>query len=342
VCVVGPSGCGKTTVLRAIAGLVTAEGGSIQIGDDVVFDAAAGILVGPERRGIGLVYQDYALWPHLTVREHIAFPMESRGTPKAEREGWIERLLQLVHLEGYGGRRPGQLSGGQQQRVALARALSGGPRLLLMDEPMSNLDAALRIEMRGEVNRLVKQLGVATLYVTHDQSEAMSIADRIVVLREGVLIQQGPPAEIFEQPVDTGVASFFGIGAEVSAQAEGADRVRLAGGTTLHVRGYDLRKVHRLVLPLSALRLAADTSSDSSNRLEGTVDSAQYEGGDWSLVATIAGSEERVRFRAAHRLAPGTTVTLEADPYLLLPFMESGRRCPMTESVTSSRIEVPA
>jgi len=346
VCVVGPSGCGKTTLLRAVAGLVTPDGGRIEIGDDVVFDAATRVTMGPERRGVGLVYQDYALWPHLTVREHLAFPMESRRTPVEERAGWITRLLELVHLQEYGDRRPGQLSGGQQQRVALARALSGGPRLLLMDEPMSNLDARLRTEMRGEIVRLVKQLGVATLYVTHDQAEAMSIADRIVVLRNGVLIQQAPPAEIFEQPADTEVADFFGIGAQIPASAAGDERVRLAGGAALNVEGYDLREVHSIVLPLAALTRAAPVAEEAraaANLLDVVVESAQYEGGDWSIVATVAGSESRVRFRAAARFAPGVPLLLRADPHRILPFKQSGQRCPATESSTStSRIEVQA
>ena len=224
---------------------------------------------------------------------------------------------------------PGELSGGQQQRVALARALSGNPRLLLMDEPMSNLDAHLRHEVRWDLRRLIKQAGVATLYVTHDQSEAMSISDRIAVMRAGRLVQTGSPSNVYERPLDTEVAAFLGIGAEISAARSGPLSVRLDGGHHLSVRGFDLRNVTRLILPLAALHEAdaACLFDDADNALSVVVDSAQYEGGEWLVAGSLAGGTERVRFRSSRRRGSGETVTLSAGADRLLPFTASGALC---------------
>lgn len=200
----GPSGCGKTTTLRMIAGFYTPSRGRIR------FDGKDVTEVPPQKRGTGMVFQNYALFPHMTVFENVAFGLQVRKISKPEREKRVEQALDLVRLAGYGDRRIAQLSGGQQQRVALARALVIRPRILLLDEPLSNLDARLRDEMRSEILALHRSLGITTIYVTHDQVEALSMSDRIAVIHQGSCRQTGTPEQIYNQPADTFVASFIG------------------------------------------------------------------------------------------------------------------------------------
>ena len=200
----GPSGCGKTTLLRHIAGFYEPDGGAIFFGDDDVTDLPA------HRRGAGMMFQSYALWPHLTVAQNVAFGLEERRRPKAEIERRVAEVLDLVQLGGLGGRRIQQLSGGQQQRVALARALVIRPRCLLLDEPLSNLDAKLRLEMRSEIRRICKEFGLTGIYVTHDRDEALSMADRMAIMDGGQLAQVGSPEEIYKNPVNRMVAEFIG------------------------------------------------------------------------------------------------------------------------------------
>jgi putative spermidine/putrescine transport system ATP-binding protein len=200
----GPSGCGKSTALNLLAGLLPLSDGEIWL-DDARIDGLPS-----ERRGFGMVFQNYALFPHLTVFENIAFGLALRGLPRAGITERVERMLGLVQLPGLETRYPGQLSGGQQQRVAIARALVIEPRLLLLDEPLSNLDAKLRLEMRAEIKRLHADLGLTSIYVTHDQAEALSLSDRVVVMREGRVVQAGTPAEIHDRPASLFVADFMG------------------------------------------------------------------------------------------------------------------------------------
>lgn len=204
VCLLGPSGCGKSTVLNMLAGILPVTGGRIIFDDEDVTDLA------PEQRGIGLVFQNYALYPHMTVMGNITFPLEIQNIPKPEREQRAEQIAKLVHMENMLGRKPKQLSGGQQQRVAIARALVKNPRLLLLDEPLSNLDARLRLEMREEIRRIQQETKVTTLFVTHDQEEAMSISDHIVLMKEGVKQQQAPPQQLYNEPQNQFVADFLG------------------------------------------------------------------------------------------------------------------------------------
>jgi iron(III) transport system ATP-binding protein len=200
----GPSGCGKSTLLRCIAGLETPESGLIRFGGQDV------TTLPPHQRGTAMVFQSYALWPHLTVAQNIAFGLEERRVPKPETTRRVEEALGLVQLEGFGPRSIDQMSGGQQQRVALARALVVKPKCLLLDEPLSNLDAQLRIEMRREIRRLVKDNGLTAIYVTHDQEEALAMADRIAILTAGTIAQLGPPEEIYRSPRSATVAAFIG------------------------------------------------------------------------------------------------------------------------------------
>src|SRR5574342_678795 len=202
----GPSGCGKTTLLRTIAGLEIPDAGSISIADRVQTCIERGVLVPPYAREIGFVFQNYALWPHMTVFGNVAFGLRLRKLPEAEVKRKAMSALELVGLGGREQRYPSQLSGGQQQRVALARSLALQPQLILLDEPLSNLDAKLREEMRGEVRKLIRKVGISALYVTHDQEEAFTISDAVVVMDAGKVLQYGTPDEIYNQPAHPFVA----------------------------------------------------------------------------------------------------------------------------------------
>jgi putative spermidine/putrescine transport system ATP-binding protein len=205
IALLGPSGCGKTTTMRAIAGLMPVAGGTVTLaGRDLTHLA-------PNKRGIGLVFQSYALFPHLSVEDNVAFGLKLKGVPAAERAQRVKNALARVDLAHLADRLPKALSGGQQQRVALARSIVVEPGLLLLDEPLSNLDARLRLEMRSELARLQRELGITMIYVTHDQAEALALADRIVVMRAGKIEQQGSPEEIYERPVSSFVARFMGF-----------------------------------------------------------------------------------------------------------------------------------
>ena len=208
----GPSGCGKSTTLRAVAGLEVPNAGQIVIGDNVVYSREMGINRNADRRGVGMVFQSYAIWPHMTVFDNVAFPLRHGNfkVPKNQVRDMTTRALELVHLESMANRSAPLLSGGQQQRVALARALVYQPSVLLLDEPLSNLDAKLRVEMRGEIQSLIKQLGLTGLYVTHDQEEALAISDRIAVMNDGLIDQEGTPDEVYNHPVNAFVAGFVG------------------------------------------------------------------------------------------------------------------------------------
>ncbi|MBI3014653.1 MAG: ABC transporter ATP-binding protein [Candidatus Tectomicrobia bacterium] len=206
----GPSGCGKSTTLRLVAGLEEPEGGEIKIRGKTVASASRRVFVSAEKRNLGLVFQSYAIWPHMTVGKNIAYPLEIRGFPRAKIQEKVEEVLNLVGLGEFGMRRATQLSGGQQQRVALARALAYEPDILLLDEPLSNLDAKLRAEMRLQLKALQRRLGMTILYVTHDQVEAMSLANRVAVMRQGKIEQLGTPLEVYESPASFFVQSFVG------------------------------------------------------------------------------------------------------------------------------------
>jgi ABC-type Fe3+/spermidine/putrescine transport system ATPase subunit len=220
----GPSGCGKTTLLRLLAGFYQPDGGTIRFGDRVVNGLA------PYERRIGMVFQNYALWPHMTVAENIGYGLRLRRLPGEEVGRRLQEGLRKVNLTGFEARYPGQLSGGQQQRVALARALVLNPDILLLDEPLSNLDAKIRIQVRAEIRRLQRELAITTIYVTHDQEEALSLSDRVAVMRDGRVLQVGPPRDLYERPRTRFVADFVGTnnlvpGEVESRAAEGVDMV---------------------------------------------------------------------------------------------------------------------
>jgi iron(III) transport system ATP-binding protein len=229
VAVLGPSGCGKTTTLRMVAGFETPSAGEIRIGGVTVSAPARAVFVPPEARRIGMVFQSYAIWPHMTVAGNVGYPLRLRRLPPPERARRVAALLELTRLDGHGDRYPHQLSGGQQQRVALARALAAEPAVLLLDEPLSNLDARLRQEMRVELKAIQRRVGTAILYVTHDQDEALALADRVAVMGAGLLHQVDPPEVVHEAPADRFVAEFVGYVGFLPAEATPPSGARLVG-----------------------------------------------------------------------------------------------------------------
>ena len=228
VSILGPSGCGKTTTLRMIAGFERATEGEIYIGENCVSSSEKGTFAPPEKRDIGMVFQSYAVWPHMTVAENVGYPLKIQKVDKETRAKRVQEMLELVHLGEYGERYPHQLSGGQQQRVALARALVAQPGLLLLDEPLSNLDAKLRESMRFEILSIQKKLNITVVYVTHDQGEAMAMSDRVVVMSKGVVQQIGAPHDIYTTPANKMVADFIGLVNFIPGEAKG-DRVFIKG-----------------------------------------------------------------------------------------------------------------
>jgi iron(III) transport system ATP-binding protein len=225
----GPSGCGKTTLLRCLAGLEQPDSGTIELGGELVFDSASKLAVPTHRRDIGMVFQNYALWPHMTVGENVRFPLESRR--RGDAASRVAELLRTVRCEGLEDRFPGQLSGGQQQRVALARALAARPAVMLMDEPLSNLDALLRADLRRELRHIHREVGYTGVYVTHDQMEAMQLGSRVAVMREGSLEQIATPEEVYRRPLTDYVAGFLGISNHLPVNAgEGG----IVGGFEAH------------------------------------------------------------------------------------------------------------
>ena len=237
----GPSGCGKSTTLGAIAGLERADGGRIALGGRTFFDHAAGIYLPPEKRDIGLVFQSYALWPHMTVFANVEFPLKLRNIGRAARRERVAEVLGLVEMERYADRFPHALSGGQQQRVALARTLAFRPQLLLLDEPLSNLDAKLRERARSWLRQLQTKVGVTTVYVTHDQSEALALSDRIAVMEAGRIAQLATPRDLYLRPATPFVADFIGSanflnGHRVPPRLPGQDSIDLGDGLVIVVR----------------------------------------------------------------------------------------------------------
>jgi putative spermidine/putrescine transport system ATP-binding protein len=317
IALLGPSGCGKSTTLNCIAGLLPVTGGAIWLDKNRVDTLR------PEDRGFGMVFQNYALFPHLNVRQNIGFGLKMRGRPKADIDRKVEEALSLVRLQGQEDKLPGQLSGGQQQRVAIARAIVIEPPLVLMDEPLSNLDAKLRLEMRAEIRRIHNELGATTIYVTHDQDEALSLADRIVVLRDGVIRQVGTPKELYEAPSHLDVADFMGFRNKLKGKVVESNN----GRAILDVEGARISGIAREGLSVASDAYAAIRSDDlevgepGQNALKVTVDTIEYRGREFVGTAhTAAGLD--VVFRSHQAVKPGSTVHLRADDQRVLAFAE--------------------
>ncbi|HXT80672.1 MAG TPA: ABC transporter ATP-binding protein [Acetobacteraceae bacterium] len=331
----GPSGCGKTTTLRCIAGLERPDAGRIAVDDRVLFDQSVGIAVPMNQRGIGMVFQSYAIWPHMTVFENIAFPLRvarDRRYGREEIRKAVDGALRTVGLSGYGDRPATRLSGGQQQRVALARAIVHRPELLLLDEPLSNLDAALREEMRVELRRLQKQIGVTTIYVTHDQNEALAMSDLIAVMERGSIVQLADPREIYFNPASSFVASFIGssnlfAGTCTTEVREGeVATVRLPDNGTIqclfgagHARG---GAVSVSVRPEAITLLSPDaTAQPGENLLRGTVTAASFQGSNVRYDVRSGKAIVRVVGPAEPVFAPDTQLlmTFSAKSAVALP-----------------------
>jgi multiple sugar transport system ATP-binding protein len=312
VALVGPSGCGKSTLLAIIAGLEKATSGTIAIGDRIVNNVA------PKDRDIAMVFQSYALYPTMTVRGNMMFGMESRGVPADQREAALKRVSSLLQIDQLLDRKPGQLSGGQRQRVAMGRALVRDPALFLFDEPLSNLDAKLRVEMRGEIKKLHQTIGKTTIYVTHDQVEAMTLSSRIAVLNKGVLQQFDEPQKIYDHPANMFVASFMGspamnfLPANLIASGKAAKLV-LEGGETLtlerKVSGSSAQKVVIGIRPEHFTQGAPK----SANSLKGKVILVEPTGSETHVIARVGSSDVTAKFFPNQAPKLGDVVNLAVD-----------------------------
>ena len=306
---VGPSGCGKSTLLRLIAGLDPITDGEFQLDGKLMNDVA------PSRRGIAMVFQSYALYPHMDVYENMAFGARLMGLDKAEVEARIAEAARMLRLEEYLKRRPRELSGGQRQRVAIGRALVRKPRVLLLDEPLSNLDAALRSEVRLEIARLHREIGGTTIYVTHDQVEAMTLADRIVVMNKGNIEQVGSPRELYQRPANTFVATFIGSPRmTLLDMSRDAERLALAGGGSLVVPGVPAAAGNELTVGVrpDGLRIAHGASD---NALVAQVVYTEYLGDDAYVYARLGGGTQvSIRTDPEERFEPDETVAVTFIP----------------------------
>jgi iron(III) transport system ATP-binding protein len=302
----GPSGSGKTTILRAIAGLETPHAGSIRIGDQVFFDAGKGIERPAEKRGLGLVFQSYALWPHRSVFDNVAYGLKLRGVPAAEIKARVAKVLTQIGLGHLGDRFPHQLSGGQQQRVAVARALVYEPPVILLDEPLSNLDAKLREEARAWLRSLIVTLGLSAICVTHDQVEAMAVADRVTLLNAGVIEQEGTPTELYNEPKSLFAAEFMGTNNRLDGTLKEASGAR----AVIEIADQPFAGRARTNAPPGAkatgiIRLERVRIADAPgpNRLQMELKAPMYLGERWELV--FARDSLTVRSYAATPRAPG-------------------------------------
>ncbi|WP_349368925.1 sn-glycerol-3-phosphate ABC transporter ATP-binding protein UgpC [Salinarimonas sp.] len=308
VVLVGPSGCGKSTLLRMIAGLEGVTSGSIAIGDRVVNNLP------PAKRDIAMVFQNYALYPHKTVAANMGFALKLRGMDKAEIRARVEKAAEVLGLTPYLDRYPRALSGGQRQRVAMGRAIVRDPQVFLFDEPLSNLDAKLRVQMRAEIKELHQRLRTTTVYVTHDQIEAMTMADTIVVMQGGRIEQVGAPLALYDRPANVFVAGFIGSPAmnllDGTVRREGGGLVVEAGGARLPVAdGPDLEDGRRVTLGVRPEHLAiAETG------LAGAIAVVEPTGSETHAIVRLAGREITAVFRERHALDPGAPITLAPDP----------------------------
>ncbi|HKU94672.1 MAG TPA: ABC transporter ATP-binding protein [Vineibacter sp.] len=327
ISLLGPSGCGKTTTLRCIAGLEQPSKGRIAIGADVVTDTQKDVFVPPNKRRLGMVFQSYALWPHMSVFGNIAYPLRLQKRPAAEIRKRVIDALAMVGLDHLANRGVSELSGGQQQRTALARALASEPRVLLLDEPLSNLDASLRAHMRAELRRIHREIGTTAVYVTHDQLEAVTLSTRIAVMNQGRIQQIGAPREIFATPASRWVAEFVGfenfLEADVLERGEERVRVRPQGWPiTLMCRvasgNSTLRAGSRAVLAVRSTAFQAGTAGEADG-FDGTLEDVVYMGEATEFSVNAYGSRLRARMidpgSETHELEAGRPVRLRVSPH---------------------------
>jgi putative spermidine/putrescine transport system ATP-binding protein len=320
VCLVGPSGCGKSTILRLVAGLDRPDGGHISLNGAVI--SSTGWALEAHRRGLNMVFQDYALWPHMRVSQIVGYGL--KHMVRHERDQKVAELLGLMQISHLADRMPSQISGGQQQRVAIARALATDPAILLLDEPLSNLDVQLRIDMRKEFSALFSAAGKTVLYVTHDPLEACSFADTLVVMNRGGIEQQGAPEALFAQPRSQWVATLAGYETRLHGQLlgygeDGLARISVAGQTIRAAApAAGLTDGTMLTLMIQPGSIALDPGGSSANRLDGVVTHALFEGRHWRIVVDIAG--QALSLSNGFRVAVGETVPISFDPMSVVAF----------------------
>jgi len=322
VTLLGPSGCGKTTLLRLIAGFMAPDAGAIRVGSATLSTPAS--VVPPEQRGMGMVFQNYAVWPHKTVYQNIAFGLEVRKVPRAETEARVAKILEQVNLAGLERRYPSQISGGQQQRVALARSLVVEPSILLLDEPLSNLDAKLRERMRWELKDLQRRTGITFVYVTHDQSEAMALSDRIAVMHQGEVLQFGAPRDVYTRPANKTVADFMGLvnlipGRVIRAAGEGS-LVAVGDGHPISLalpRGLgEGQTVHVAIRPesLHVTALAGGSAAEIQDTVPGKVAELTFLGNLTDCYVTLDdGTRVRIQVDPGRALEVGQRVGVGFD-----------------------------
>jgi iron(III) transport system ATP-binding protein len=315
VSLLGPSGCGKTTTLRLIAGFLEPSDGEIRVAGRML--SSPGFATPPERRNMSMIFQSYALWPHMTAAENVAYGLEIRKLDRATIRDRVHRIMATARIEALADRYPSELSGGQQQRVSLARALAVEPETLLMDEPLSNLDANLREEMRFEIRRMHDAFGTTTVYVTHDQAEAMTTADLIAVMNAGRIEQLGTPEEVYDRPVSEFVARFIGASNVVRGKALDASRIDLAG-TPVRTTGRDLVAGQSTSISIRQHQIgivAATASPPGDNVVPATVRRHVFLGNSRDYMVTLAdGTEMRIASPAEQSIGPDTAVWLHLPP----------------------------
>ena len=324
----GPSGCGKTTTLRCIAGFESLDRGDICLDDKKI------TFIPPEKRGIGMVFQNYALWPHMTVYGNLAFGLQIRKIPKPEIEKRIKKVLSMVRLEGYEDRYPRQMSGGQQQRIAMSRALVFEPEIMLLDEPLSNLDAQLREEMRFEFTELQKNLGITAVYVTHDQAEALVISDKIVILDKGKIVQSGSPKEIYSNPKNKFVAGFIAVTSFISGSidsfAEEKKKVIVKTDNGLVIYGFnnsfDIGQKVSVAIRMNVIKFIQDENKSDKNIVnifKGKIIQSSYLGNIIDYKIKVGNWEVRTNSDAKYNFKIGEEVTFYLSPEDIIVTRES-------------------
>ncbi len=322
----GPSGCGKTTTLRCVAGLERTNGGVIEIDGQVVSDPQRNIFVAPHERNLGMVFQSYAIWPHMTVAENVAFPLRIKGIRDTKEA--VSWALDVVGLSAMADRQPSETSGGQQQRVALARAIVGKPKVLLFDEPLSNLDARLRDRTRAEISRIQKELSISAIYVTHDQAEALSMSDRIIVMDNGHVIEEGDPRTLYRRPNHRFTADFIGAANFLSVKhhdgawfAPDGSEIRISEDPDRPQEGAVRDEVRELVLRSECLQLrgAGAGLEHGENALKGVVQSLQYMGSHIEYAVNVSGTVLNVLSPDEFETGTPVQVTFPAGHARLLP-----------------------
>ncbi len=324
----GPSGCGKTTTMRSIAGLEKPDGGSIQVGERVVYDAAQRINLRPNQRHVGMVFQSYAIWPHMTVFDNVAYPLKGNADRATIKQRTMSSL-ELVGLDHLAGRRAPNLSGGQQQRVALARALVAQPEVLLLDEPLSNLDAKLRDQMRKEIRELQQRLGITTLYVTHDQSEALAISDFVAVMSQGNIVDFGEPERIYSRPASRAVAEFIGMANVVELSRMRAVDGRWIGESQLGPISIEQEGAPpatcSVLIRLEDLHFTSPEEAGAPNVWPGRVVTSIYLGSYFECEVEVNGQRLRTHVARRERPTEGQNVYVKVPPEALYLLPEDDR-----------------